>query len=64
MDLLKKSKENERIYISLINNTNRLQEEYIEVKNRNLNEIQDLEEELGEYIKDSLRKFIIFQVAY
>ena len=64
MNLLKEAKENERIYISLINNTNRLQDEYIEIKNRNLNEIQDLEEELGEYIKDSLRKFIIFQVAY
>ena len=64
MSLLKESKENERIYINLINTTNRLQEEYIEIKKRNLNEIQDLEEELGEYIKDSLRKFIIFQVAY
>ena len=58
MDLLKKSKEKERIYISIIN---RLQEEYIEVKNRNLNEIQDLEEELGEYIKDSLRKLLYFK---
>ena len=64
MNLLKEAKENERMYISLINNTNRLQEEYIEIKKRNLNEIQNLEEELGEYIKDSLRKFIIFQVAY
>ena len=64
MNLLKEAKENERTYIGLINSTNRLQEEYIEIKNRNLNEIQDLEEELGDYIKDSLRKFIIFQVAY
>ena len=64
LNLLKEAKENERMYINLIKNTNRLQEEYIEIKKRNLNEIQDLEEELGEYIKDSLRKFIIFQVAY
>ena len=64
MNLLKESKENERIYINLIHNANRIQEEYIEIKKRNLNQIQDLEEELGEYIKDSLRKFIIFQVAY
>lgn len=64
LSLLKEAKENERTYIGLINSTNRLQEEYIEIKNRNLNEIQDLEEELGDYIKDSLRKFIIFQVAY
>ena len=32
MSLLKESKENERIYINLINTTNILQEEYIEVK--------------------------------
>ena len=61
---LKDSKEKERIYINIINSTNKLQEEYIEIKKRNLNEIQDIEEELGECIKDSLRKFIIFQVAY
>ena len=61
---LKDAKNNEKIYISLINNTNILQEEYIEIKKRNLEEIQELEESLGEYIKDSLRKFIIFQVAY
>ena len=64
LNSLKDSKEKERIYINIINNTNRLQEEYIEIKKRNLNEIQDIEEELGECIKDSLRKFIIFQVAY
>jgi len=61
---LKDAKNNEKKYISLIHNTNILQDEYIEVKKKNLNEIQELEEELGEIIKDSLRKFIIFQVAY
>ena len=61
---LKEAKGNERKYISLIYNTNLLQDEYIEVKKKNLYEIQELEEELGETIKDSLRKFIIFQVAY
>ena len=61
---LKDAKINEKKYISLIHNTNILQDEYIEVKKKNLNEIQELEEELGEIIKDSLRKFIIFQVAY
>ena len=64
INYLKDAKNNEKIYISLINNTNILQEEYIEIKKRNLEEIQELEESLGEYIKDSLRKFIIFQVAY
>ena len=63
-NFLKDAKINEKKYISLIHNTNILQDEYIEVKKKNLNEIQELEEELGEIIKDSLRKFIIFQVAY
>jgi len=63
-NFLKEAKNNEIDYITLINNTNILQDEYIEIKKRNLNEIQELEEELGEVIKDSLRKFIIFQVAY
>ena len=63
-NFLQEAKGNERKYLSLIYNTNILQDEYIEIKKRNLNEIQELEEELGEIIKDSLRKFIIFQVAY
>ena len=63
-NFLKEAKNNEIDYITLINNTNILQDEYIEIKKRNLNQIQELEEELGEVIKDSLRKFIIFQVAY
>jgi hypothetical protein len=63
-NFLQEAKNNEKNYISLINNTNILQDEYIEIKKRNLNEIQELEEELGEIVKDSLRKFIIFQVAY
>ena len=63
-DILKIAKENEQIYINLINYTNKLQEDYIEIKNKNLNQIQDLEEELGECVKDTLRKFIVFQVAY
>ena len=29
-----------------------------------MNGIQDLEEELGNNIKDSLRKYVIFQVAF
>ena len=63
-NFLKEAKNNEIDYITLINNTNILQDEYIEIKKRNLNQIQELEGELGEVIKDSLRKFIIFQVAY
>ena len=64
LDDLKKSKDNEKMYIDLIDKTNDLQDDYIEIKKRNLNEIQDLEEEIAENIKDSFRKFIVFQVAY
>ena len=63
-DYLKKSKDYEKMYVELIDKTNDLQEDYIEIKKRNLGEIQELEEELGENIKDSFRKYIVFQVAY
>ena len=64
LNYLKNAKENENTYIALINDTNILQEEYIEIKKKNLNQIQTMEEELGEKIKDSLRKYIVFQVSY
>ena len=64
LNYLKNAKENENTYITLINDTNILQEEYIEIKKKNLNQIQSMEEELGEKIKDSLRKYIVFQVSY
>ena len=61
---LKLAKDNEKIYVELIDKTNDLQDDYVEIKKRNLNEIQEIEEEIAENIKDSFRKFIIFQVAY
>ena len=64
LNLLKKAKENEKLYMEQIDKTNNLQDDYIEIKKRNLNEIQDIEQEIGENIKDSFRKFIVFQVAY
>jgi hypothetical protein len=64
LNSLKKAKENEKLYVELIDKTNNLQDDYIEIKKRNLNEIQDIEIEIGESIKDSFRKFIVFQVAY
>lgn len=64
LNFLKNAKDNENLYITLINDTNKLQEEYIELKKKNLNEIQTMEEEIGETIKDSLRKYIVFQVSY
>ena len=63
-DFLKKAKENEKLYVEYIDKTNNLQDDYTEIKKRNLNEIQDIEQEIGENIKDSFRKFIVFQVAY
>ena len=64
LNSLKNAKENEKIYVELIDKTNNLQDEYIEIKKRNLNEIQEIEEEIAENIKDSFRKFIIYQIAY
>jgi len=64
LNCLKKAKENEKLYVELIDKTNNLQDDYIEIKKRNLNEIQDLEKEIGENIKDSFRRFIVYQVSY
>ena len=64
LNYLKTAKEKENTYITWINDANKLQDEYIETKKRNLNQIQSMEEELGENIKDSLRKYIVFQVSY
>ena len=64
LNSLKNAKENENTYITLINDSNKLQEEYVEIKKKNLNQIELMEEEIGNNIKDSLRKYIIFQVSY
>ena len=61
---LKNAKEKEKIYINYIKDTNIMQEEYIEIKKKNLNEFQSIEEELGLNIKDSLRKYVIFKISY
>jgi hypothetical protein len=61
---IKAAKDNEKNYINVIENTNIMQDEYIEVKKRNLDDIQALEEELGENLKDCLRKFVIFKISY
>ena len=64
LNSLKTAKENEKNYIFLINNINNKQEEYIEIKKKNLNELKNMEEDIGLYIKDSLRKYIVYQVSY
>ena len=58
------AKESEKIYLSYIKYTNRIQEEYIEIKKRNLNEIQNMEIDLGNNIKSSLAKFYSYQNTY
>ena len=55
------AKESEKIYLSYIKYTNRIQEEFIETKKKNLNEIQNMEIDLGKNIKSSLIKFFSFQ---
>ena len=64
LNILKTAKEYEKNYISLINDINNKQDEYIEIKKKNLNELKDMEEEIGLFIKDSLRKYIVYQVSY
>ena len=64
LNSLKFAKENENNYVSLITDINKIQEEYIETKKKNLNELQDMEESIGLAIKDSLRKYIIYEVSY
>ena len=61
---IKKAKEDEKNYVLKINDANLIQEEYIEIKKKNLNEIQDFEIEVGENIKDALRKYIIYKMSY
>lgn len=63
-DLLKNAKEMEKYYINSIEQSNELRDDYIEVKKSYLNECQEMEEEIGILIKDSLRKYVVFQVSY
>ena len=58
------AKESEKIYLSYIKYTNRIQEEYIETKKKNLNEIQGMEIDLGKNIKSCLIKYYSYQNTY
>ena len=44
---MKAGKEKEKKYINIIKDTNIMQEEYVEIKKKNLNQFQSFEEELG-----------------
>ena len=61
--LLKIAKENQKKYVLSINKINNIQNDYIEQKKYYLNNMQYMEEHIGEYIKDSLRKFILYKMA-
>ena len=58
------AKDSEKIYLSYVKYTNRIQEDYIEIKKKNLNQIQSMEIELGKNIKSSLIKFYTYQNTY
>lgn len=61
---LKEAKDSERVYITNINNANFQRENYIENMKKTMNEFQNLEEKCCEFVKDTLRKYIVYQVAY
>ena len=61
--LLKKAKENQKKYVININKINSVQNDYIEKKKNYLNTMQYMEEYIGESIKDSLRKFVLYKMA-
>ena len=63
-ELLKEAKERQKNYVLNINTINKVQKEYIEKKKSILNNLQYMEEELGECVKDSLRKFILYLMAF
>lgn len=61
---IKLLKESENNYISSINSANELRENFIENMKKTMNQFQVLEEKLGEIVKDSLRKYGVYQLAY
>ena len=64
IELLKIAKENQKKYILNIHGINKIQNYYIEKKKYYLNNMQYMEEQLAEYVKDSLRKYILYLMAF
>ena len=64
IELLQVAKESQKKYVFNINRINEIQSEYIEKKKNYLNNMQYMEEQLGECIKDSLRKLILYQLSF
>ena len=63
IELLQVAKESQKKYVFNINRINEIQSEYIEKKKNYLNNMQYMEEQLGECVKDSLRKLILYQLS-
>ena len=61
--LLKIAKENQKKSVININKINNIQNDYIEQKKNYLNNMQYMEEYIGDFLKDSLRKFILYKMA-
>ena len=61
--LLKIAKDNQKKYVININKINNIQNDYIEQKKNYLNNMQYMEEYIGDFLKDSLRKFILYKMA-
>lgn len=64
IELLKIAKENQKKYILNIQRINKIQNYYIEKKKYYLNNMQYMEEQLAECVKDSLRKYILYLMAF
>ena len=64
IELLKIAKESQKEYLLNINKINKFQKEYIDKKKNYLNNMQYMEEQLGECVKDSLRKSILYLMAF
>lgn len=60
---LKEAKDIERNYIIALNTTNISREEYIDKMTKGLTKFQTLEEDYISFVKDCLRKFVVYQVA-
>ena len=64
IELLKIAKESQKEYLININKINMFQKDYIEKKKKYLNNMQYMEEQLGECVKDSLRKMVLYLMAF
>lgn len=62
-NLLKEAKESERAYISSLNSANNVRDIFLEGTKRILQEFQTLEEKYIEFVKDLMRKYVVYQVS-